>query len=69
MQVNIVGPQALGDLPAKSENSIGEKLLIKRGHNNWLEIRRMPVNCSDSAEKMRAKNLEDLGDLPSIRID
>ena len=50
-------------------NSIDEKLLIKQYPlGNWLEIRRLPMDCSDSRDQMWEKNWEDHKNLPLVNL-
>ena len=49
-------------------NAIGEKLIVEHDVADWFYIRRLPMDCLDSADKMCDENKENLENLPFIYI-
>ena len=58
---------AVANFPRIQMNSIGEKLIVEGyEYSDWLEIRRLPINCSDSGVEIWEKIWESDRNLPQI---
>ena len=70
--IEMNGPiEQLASLPRVQTNSIGEKFIME--HQTFvywqqLDIRRLPMNCTDSGKEMREKNFNDHENLPFIHL-
>ena len=65
--------EELGNFPQIQVNSIKEKLIIETqttANNNWtwFDIRRLPMECSDSGNEIWKKILENHGNLHRITL-
>ena len=59
------------NFPQMQMNSVGEKLIIEQytlNHQYHLDIRRLPLDCSDSVDKIWSKNFEMGQNLPQINL-
>ena len=72
VQIKVVIPiEYLGIFLQMHVNSIDEKMIMEYftiDNSNYLNIRRLPIDCSDSMDEMWNKNLEISQYFPLIRL-
>ena len=72
VQIKMFHPiEEVGNFPQMQVNSIGERLIIEQYSLNnriHLDIRRLPIDCSDAVDKIWTRNYEIGKNLPQINL-